>query len=183
MDDFVQAVTAFLQAVIAFLQQLPTWPVILLGAVVAFLSWRSQKSLTQAKNSIDLQNNYLSSPGILPAFYAIADLTKKMERLELLHLATADTESFTEEQQTTLKTIRTVLNALERMAIGVGKSVYDEDLLFNSYATFVTETYDGLEPFISAKQDTNPRYYANFAALAVDWKAKRDKTSKSLKRQ
>ena len=35
-----------------------------------------------------------------------------------------------------VKSIREVLNSLERMAIGIRIEVYDENILFNSYGTY-----------------------------------------------
>lgn len=158
-----------------FLLQNPTAPVIFVSVVVAMASWRSQRRLTRAKNSIDLQNSYLSSDRILPEMYHIAELSKELTADEIMRLACLDVSmEATDEDKERLSCLRTVLNALERMAIGIRRDVYDADLLYESYASFVLETWTAFSPYISEKRRTNDKYYENLCWLAVDWGAKRD---------
>lgn len=159
---------------IEFLDSIPTAPIIFVSAIVAFLSWRSQQRLTRAKHAIDLQNNYLSSQVILTDIYKVADLSREFSADDIERLSFVEVKTANKEDKERLESLRTVLNALERMAIGIRRDVYDEELLRSSYATYVIETWVAFLPYIRAKQVNNPRYYQNFDWLAVNWQAKRD---------
>lgn len=166
--------TTFLE----FLISNPTAPVVLVSAIVAFLSWRTQKKLTRAKHSIDLQNNYLSSERILADIYRVAELSKELTSDEIERVACINFKfEMSKKDKQRLSSLRTVLNALERMAIGIRMDVYDGDLLFNSYATYVIETWIAFHPYIREKQRANSRYYQNVEWLAREWMSKRDRVN------
>ncbi len=162
--------------VVGFLLANPTAPVIFGSVVVAMASWRSQRRLTRAKNSIDLQNSYLSSERILPEMYQIAEMSKELGADDILRLATMNVAlEASDDDKRRLACLRTVLNALERMAIGIRRDVYDADLLYESYASFVLDTWTAFSPYITEKRKGNNRYYENLCWLAVDWATKRDR--------
>lgn len=158
-----------------FLVKHPTLPVIGVSAVVAFLSWLSQRRLTRAKHSIDLQNNYMSSMQMLKDLYQVGEWTRSMSSEEVARLAGINIATLIcEEDRDKLACLRNALNCLERMSIGIQRKVYDEHLLFNSYASFVIEVWGTFGPYIRAKQVRNPHYYKNFQSLALEWVSKRD---------
>jgi hypothetical protein len=164
-----------LASILAFLKINPTVPIIALTALVALANWRSQQRLTRAKHAIDLQNNYVCSERVLKDMYRVADLSKKLSTEEVERLSKIDaTTPATEGDRANLESIRNVLNCFERMAIGIQQDVYDEGLLFNSYATFVTDVWTSFRPYIRAKQVGNNRYYKAFDWLAVNWMTKKE---------
>lgn len=160
---------------IDFLYKNPTLPVLLGAFAVACMSWQSQKRLTRAKHSIDLQNNYMSSERILTGMYRLAEMAKTMPSDEMARLSEIDASKCQDEKdRECLSDLRTVLNALERMSIGVRHDVYNEELLFKSYATFVVSTWISYFPYIQAKRASNGRYYENFAWLVLRWRTRLD---------
>lgn len=167
---------------VEFLLKNPTAPIILVSAGVAFASWRSQRQLTRAKHAIDLQNNYLSSERILVDIYKVAELSRQLNATEIERLSCVDVTTANKKDRRQLASLRTVLNALERMAIGIRRDVYDTELLYSSYATYVIETWTAFLPYIKAKQATNPRYYKNLDWLALEWQTKRDRFNKNPSR-
>lgn len=87
-------------------------------------------------------------------------------------------DSATDEDKETLNSLRVVLNAFERMAIGVNNKVYDECLLFESYASFVIETHDNYQTYLQMKRDGKKSYYVNFCLMAEKWEVLRAQKKK-----
>lgn len=99
----------------------------------------------------------------------VADIAKNKDAKWLTELAEVkSTEDLCEEKKDAIDNIRIVLNAFERVSIGVDSKVYDEKLLFRSYRGFVIETYEKLHPYIKEKQEGG-RYYNHFCQLAGRW--------------
>lgn len=139
-------------------------------AVIALCGFFSQKKISRAKNTIDFQNDFISSERIFNAFQESARIARSKISSEMRELALDISEN-----ESDLKAVRLTLNTLEGLANGVYSGVYEEDILFNSYAYFVTQTYLQYLPYIEEIRKRNPRYYHNFSKLAMNWKEKMSK--------
>lgn len=147
----------------------PTLPILIVSALLAFFSLRIQRKLARAKNSIDLQNNYLASERMHALMVNVAAVAKHKDAKWLAELAEIDTlDGQPEDKVKAIKDIRIVLNAFERVSIGVDSKVYDEKLLFRSYRGFVIDTHTKLYPYIKEKQEDG-RYYNHFCQMAERW--------------
>lgn len=144
-------------------------PFICVTAAIAFASWRSQQRLARAKNSIDLQNNFLASQRIHADMVAVAGFANTKDAAWRKELATVTAGQVSKEQKIALDSLRSVLNAFERVAIGVNNKVYDERLLFESYASFVIDTHLVYSDYLEIKRDGHKSYYVSFCLMAKKW--------------
>jgi len=119
----------------------------------------------------------MSSESILNSMYALAEFSKKESASEIINelVELKEGETPSPEGKELVLNLRTVLNALERMAIGIKSDIYDERLLYSSYASFLISTCVNFLPYIRAKQIENSRYYVNIDWLYLRWKTKMDK--------
>lgn len=155
---------------IDYIKKNPTLPAVLLSAALAFWSWVTQRRLTRAKNSIDLQNNYMAAQH--EHLVAVADMSSRLVTEEAEALARLENPG--EEERAQLGSIRDALNCLERMAIGIKRDVYEESLLYDSYATYVIKTWIAFRPFVKIKQINAPYYYRNLEWMYTRWRSMRD---------
>ena len=154
---------------IAFLKANPTVPILIITGIIGFASWHTQRKLARAKNSIDLQNNFIASERIHNKMVYVASL-KNRDQKWIAKLATIKSlDDATQDQCEAINSIRTVLNAFERISVGIESKVYDEKLIYRSYRGFVVDTYLNLEPYIAAKKEG--RYYNHYCDLAEYWMA------------
>lgn len=79
-------------------------------------------------------------------------------------LSKDDTDPFT--------VVVNALNVWESVAIALKHDVYDEDLLFDAYATSVVWLYKNALPFVKARQKHSPKLFQNFVRLGIRWMAK-----------
>ncbi|HHA2808363.1 TPA: DUF4760 domain-containing protein [Stenotrophomonas maltophilia] len=146
----------------------PTIPVILLGVYVAYRSLRSQRHLTRAKHTLDFDKEFKEKhkSTLIDARDVFARYTD--EGLEGVgdkgRLSKDDTDPFT--------VVVNALNVWESVAIALKHDVYDEDLLFDAYATSVVWLYKNALPFVKARQKHSPKLFQNFVRLGIRWMAK-----------
>ncbi|WP_397453904.1 DUF4760 domain-containing protein [Pseudomonas sp. NA-150] len=67
-----------------------------------------------------------------------------------------------------------MLNSWERVAVAVKHDVYDEEMLFNTYASFLITIWNVLSPYIKEKQKKNPKWFIEVQWLAIRWKIRKD---------
>lgn len=139
--------------------------------IVGVLTLSANRKLARAKNSIDLQNNFLASERIHKRMVYVATIHKSKDAAWIGSLGELKRAGdVTIDQSEAIESLRVVLNAFERVAIGVANDIYDECLLYESYATFVIQTFDVYGDYLSTKSDEGRRYYENFSIMAKRWK-------------
>lgn len=148
----------------------------LTGALlVGVLTLYTNRKLARAKNSIDLQNNFLASERIHNKMVYVATIHKSKDKAWIDSLGELKKAGdVTIDQAEAIESLRVVLNAFERMAIGVANDIYDECLLYDSYATFVIQTFDVYGSYLFSKTEEGRCYYENFSTMASRWKRWRD---------
>lgn len=75
-----------------------------------------------------------------------------------------------------------VLNAWERVGVAIRHKVYDEEMLYEVYGTFLIKMWDTVSPFVKARQKQNERFYVNLEQLARKWKVRRGYADEKSKR-
>ncbi len=151
-----------------FLQKSPTFILLSISAFVALLSFRSQRHLSRSKNTIDFQNDFHSSDLLKRAAKIYRKKISRMTTGDLVCLAMNDApkaEAFA---------VREILNTWERVAVAVRYDVYDEELLYKLYATFLIKSWTELSPYVKEKQKNNPRVFVQLEWLALRWKIRRN---------
>lgn len=146
----------------------PTVPVILLGAYIAYRSLRSQRHLTRAKHTLDFDKEFKEKhkSTLIDArevFFKYSD-----ERLTEL----GDKGRLTKKDDDPFTVIVNALNVWESVSIALKHDVYDENLLFDAYATSVVWLFKSALPFVKARQKHNPKLFQNFVRLGVRWMAR-----------
>ncbi|MEA9807881.1 DUF4760 domain-containing protein [Xanthomonas campestris] len=146
----------------------PTVPVILVGVYIAYRSLRSQRHLTRAKHTLDFDKEFKEKhkSTLIDARDVFARYTDEAlaEVGDKGCLSKDDADPFT--------VVVNALNVWESVAIALKHDVYDEDLLFDAYATSVVWLYKNALPFVKARQKYNPKLFQNFVRLGVRWMAK-----------
>ncbi len=154
--------------VLAFLVHNPTVPVIAISAVIAYKSLRSQRHLARAKHAIDFQSDYHASKEAQHHNRIVRESTRTLTWDETAALAAPG--HFNDE---VVISIREVLNAWEKVAIAIQSDVYDEDILYNAYGSYVVGTWMDLRAYTQVKQAANPRLYVRLDWLAIRWMCRR----------
>lgn len=153
----------------AFLKKNPTLLFLTISAVIAFISYKNQRHLTCAKNTIDFQTAFHDSKRLNKATTVFADKISAMTTEEIASLAHV---KFRDEEPN--RSVRELLNSWERVAVAVKNDVYDEEMLFNTYASFLLNIWSTLSPYIMEKQKVNPKWYVEVQWLALRWKIRKD---------
>ena len=151
-----------------FLQKNPTLILLSISAFVALLSFRSQRHLTRSKNTIDFQNDFHSSDLLKRAAKIYRKKVSRMMTGDLVCLA------LTDAPKAQAFAVREILNTWERVAVAVRYDIYDEELLYKLYATFLIKSWTELSPYIKEKQKANPRVFVQLEWLALRWKIRRN---------
>lgn len=152
-----------------FLKKNPTLVFLTISAGIAFISYKNQRHLTCAKNTIDFQTAFHDSKRLNKATTVFADRISAMTTVEIAALA--HVKSRDEEPN---RSVRELLNSWERVAVAVKNDVYDEEMLFNTYASFLLTIWSTLSPYIKEKQKINPKWYVEVQWLAIRWKIRKD---------
>jgi hypothetical protein len=153
---------------ICWLLKNPTFPVVLISAIIAFIGFYTTRHLTRSKHTIDFESSYHQSE-------KLGEALKQMLAWNEQHPNWADTEALASTPDHAMVThIREMLNTWERASIAVRRKVYDEDLLYNAYGTSVIWMWKAMVPYMRKRQAHNPRLYMNFDWLAVRWMIRRN---------
>jgi len=91
-------------------------------------------------------------------------------------LALAITKSPKKEYERVIE----ILNAWERVAVALKHDVYDEEMLYDIYGTFLLLLCSTVSPFIKQRQSSNHRVYANLSWLYLRWRIRRQKEVNGL---
>ncbi len=153
-----------MEAVITYLLEHPTLMPMGFASIIAIVGIRKQRQSAREKNSIDFESGYKRSKQINDAWIILMKAVRNSNNVPIESWASQDKFASTEASA-----IRLILNEWERAASGISHSIYDNDLLYKTYGTTVIDLYTFLRPFITEKQRHNPRFYAQFAKLAVCW--------------
>lgn len=157
------------EILLPFLKKNPTLVLLCLSAVIAFISYKNQRHLTCAKNTIDFQTAFHNSKELNKATTVFADRICHMTSDEVRQLAHVK-----DRDDKVNKSARELLNSWERVAVAVKNDVYDEEMLFNTYASFLLTIWQTLGPYIAEKQKVNPKWYVEFQWLALRWRIRKD---------
>lgn len=152
-----------------FLKKNPTLVFLTISAGIAFISYKNQRHLTCAKNTIDFQTAFHNSKDLNDATTVFSETISVMTTEEISSLALVKSRS--DEPN---KSARELLNSWERVAVAVKNDVYDEEMLFNTYASFLLNIWMTLSPYIKEKQKINPKWYVEVQWLAIRWKIRKD---------
>jgi hypothetical protein len=159
-----------------FLKRNPTLIFLSVTSVLAFLSWKTQRHLTRAKHTMDFQVSFSDSETMKKAAKTFHNLLCKMTTEELIQLAS--TRRPTKQHDRVIQ----ILNAWERVAVALKHDVYDEEMLYDIYGTFLLKLCSTLSPFINARQAENPKVFVNLKWLAMRWKVRRSATNDKIEK-
>lgn len=156
----------FLQ-IFHFLKRNPALIFLSVTSVLAYLSWRSQRHLTRAKHTMDFQVSFSDSETMKKAAKTFHMLLCNMTSEELIQLSKSRRPKRQHER------VVQILNAWERVAVALKHDVYDEEMLYDIYGTFLLKLCSTLSPFIRDRQSVNPKVFVNLSWLYLKWKARR----------
>lgn len=148
-----------------FISQNPTVPIVGMGALIALVSLRSQQHLTRAKHTLDFDKEFKDK--YKKTLIAARDVLVAKSWSELRRLGTHGRMSKDDQDEFTV--LVEALNIWEGIAIGLKKSVYGEEQLFEAYGSTVVWLYKNTLPFVNARRAENSRLFANFVSLGLRW--------------
>lgn len=159
-----------------FLKRNPALIFISLTSMVALMSWRSQKHLTRAKYTMEFQVSFSDSETMKKAAKTFGKHFSKMTTAELVQLAVDKSPKKHYDRMSE------VLNAWERVGVALRHKVYDEEMLYEVYGTFLIKFWETVCPFVRRRQQDNPRLYIHIENLALRWKVRRNYAEEKLAR-
>lgn len=162
----VKANYTFVQ-IFFFLKRNPTLIFLSVTSVLAYLSWRSQRHLTRAKHTMDFQVSFSDSETMKKAAKTFHTRLCTMTTEELVALA-VQRKPVKEHDR-----VVQILNAWERVGVALKHDVYDEEMLYDIYGTFLLKLCSTLSPFINQRQAENPKVFVNLKWLALRWQIRR----------
>jgi len=171
----VKSYFTFIQ-IFYFLKRNPTLIFLSVTSVIAFMSWRTQRHLTRAKYTMDFQVSFSDSETMKKSAKSFRKHFSRMSTLQLRELASG------KKPVKQYKRMSDVLNAWERVAVALKHDVYDEEMLYDIYGTFLIKLWDTVNPFVKERQLENPRVYVNLEWLAMRWKIRRNASLERKKR-
>ncbi|QNR96645.1 DUF4760 domain-containing protein [Stenotrophomonas sp. 169] len=148
---------------------------VVLGVVVAVATLRTNIGLARRKQSSDLvfagrdDQSFVTGIRLLRKFKASGDIASFATSANAM-------------SEDAIK-IRYVLNYFEALAIGVRKSIYDEDILYLNYKTTVKHMMGAATPYIRALRSNQdvPSLYCELTWLADRWHAAEHSTFAQLR--
>lgn len=162
----VKANFTFVQ-IFYFLKRNPTLIFLTLTSCIAYLSWGSQRHLTRAKYTMDFQVSFSDSETMRKAAKTFHFKLCKWSTAEIFELAACRAPKKEHDR------VVHILNAWERVAVAVKHDVYDEEMLYDVYGTFLLKLCSTLSPFINQRQAANPKVFVNLKWLYLRWKIRR----------
>jgi hypothetical protein len=168
---FVILTTVRFESLYVFLRKNPALLFLSITALIAYKSYVGQRHLTVAKNTIEFQT----------AFHNSKDLKKATKYFVTVisRLTSAQVEGLAEKkrnQEPGPVTARELLNSWERVAVAVRVKVYDEEMLFNTYSSFLITVWETLSPYVQKKREENPKFFVEVQWLAIRWRVRKDST-------
>jgi hypothetical protein len=128
----------------------------------------TQRTISREKNSIDFETQISSNDSYRKAIRLVLSLTEDQIKSAIEG----------KNSDPNFVTITNTLNTWERCARSVHSNIYDEEYLYKVFGSTVIGLYSAYQPFIVNRQNTNPRYYIQFTAMASDWMHMRYKEEK-----
>lgn len=118
-----------MDSLLKFISANPSSLVLVISTLIAWKSFKTQRFLTRAKNTIDFESSYHVSREIQDCEKRVrSEIRLKLTSEKIAQLA--EPENFAAPFASD---IREMLNVWERVAIAVKNEVYDEDILFMAY--------------------------------------------------
>jgi hypothetical protein len=151
-----------------FIKRNPTLVFVSATPFLAYFSWQTQKHLTRAKYTMDFQVSFSDSDNMKKAAKVFKRRLSKMTSEELIELAETGKPAKAHTH------VVEILNAWERVAVALKHDVYDEDMLYSIYGSFLLSTCRTLSPYIKQKQAKNPLVFINLQELVICWRSRRD---------
>lgn len=166
-----------LDEILLYISKNPTLVFLSVTACMAYLSWVTQRHLTRAKHTMDFQGSFSDSEHILKATAFYKSKFHFMTEQQLIELAKND------EPCEELDSLKYLLNTWERVGIAVRHDVYDDEMLYETYGTFLLKLCVNLHPYIKERQKGNVRTYANLKWLHLNWQIRRDEGKDAVKKR
>jgi hypothetical protein len=70
--------------------------------------------------------------------------------------------------------LRNTLGAIEHLMVGVHTGVYDKDILYRMSASYITNLFDRVKPYVDkAREDFTPAAYTEFEQIAREFQSRR----------
>jgi len=134
---------------------------LLVGIVVAYLTYRSARQTATFRNTIDKFASYRNERDM-------AQIGRVRELIDTGALAGQEYVPGTLAAKD-VECIRFVLNEWEEIALCVRYKIYSEQVLFEHYGRLGLSFWTALRPYIRFAQRTRPTLWAEFDRLAVQW--------------
>ncbi|OCH05899.1 hypothetical protein A6D98_06035 [Aliivibrio fischeri] len=145
---------------------------------VAYTAIKTNQKQARIKNSIDFESTLKHDKTALEAARKSADLFREHKAdcngCQFISNLGTPTGVATKEA----RYLSDFLNEWERCANGIFHNVYDEDLLYGTYAGTVLMVFNRSKPFIVARQSSNSqskRIYIKLCWLALRWQIRKAK--------
>lgn len=140
----------------------PTLPVICVATLIAVFSLKSQRHLARAKHTLDFEKEFKDKETVsLRSAVKLLKISSEKELRAMARISSLDDEN--------VRLICDVLNVWEGVAIGVKKSVYDEDMLFMAFGDAALSVFIFAIPFIQTRRVAKPGAYVEFSWLIARW--------------
>ncbi len=144
----------------------------------AYMGIRTQRKLARFKNSVDFQSNCLSKESAKESLEKVCRIAYNGNRTAEI----AKLKGKTSKDEPILKDLMEVLNNFERMAIGIDIKVYDENILFRSYAQTIIDLWNCYSPLVKDLQNRVPVAYTCLERLSLRWTLRRGANLNSLQK-
>lgn len=158
-DNLVILVTAIVTVVIAF--------------ITIYYNGKHQRQISRRNKTSEFLNSFATNGSYHENAVCISSYFRRKQECVLPSLLHSELNSGKAPPEVILA-IRDNLNLWERLAIGCRLEVYDEEVLYDNYATHFISFYKRLKPYIDSKRHDFPRIYLNAEWLAISWIYRRE---------
>jgi hypothetical protein len=167
--QFISTVYPFLSSTKNFILINPVLTSGACAGCIALWGILTQRRLSREKNSIDFETQISSSKDYRAAIRAT------------LMMSSSEIEAAIKDKNTDQNFVKitNVLNTWERCARSVHSNLYDDNYLYKVFGSTVIGLYRTHLIFIESRQETNPRFYIQFTAMASHWMVRRYKEEKN----
>ncbi len=156
------------------------------SAILLYFSLDVNLKYNQRKAAMDLLHERMKKE-ILPVYNELKGLIQKdffLESSEKSFQEYVDQEKNEEKKGKAKALTDEILAFYERLALGILKEVYDEDICFDDSAFEVIHFYDWTKTYLKSFQERyNKRRFVNFSHLADVWRERYEKQEERLKRK
>jgi hypothetical protein len=147
----------------------------LIAISIALYNSRQNKKQDRIKAAIEFEKNYQHGEKTLEWKSAAGKKIHELFYEEDHCIRCKKMKPETRDEMIEFQPVSMLMNEWERCANGILSDVYDENLLYGTYATTLIDLFDSNVYFLLYRQEkASPRAYIKVTKLALKWKKRRD---------